>query len=107
MKPASLAASPSGIAPRLADASRLLGALANGRRLMALCHLHDGEKSVGELAGLVGLAPAALSQHLARMRALRLVATRREGQTIYYRVASDEVRAMLDTLHRLYCAPQA
>ncbi|WP_144186328.1 ArsR/SmtB family transcription factor [Elioraea rosea] len=107
MKAASLPVSPSAIEPRLADASRLLGALANGRRLMALCHLHGGEKSVGELANLVGLAPAALSQHLARMRALRLVATRREGQTIYYRVANDEVRAMLDTLHRLYCASEA
>jgi DNA-binding transcriptional ArsR family regulator len=86
-------------------AARMLAALANAKRLMALCHLVQGEKSVGDLADLVGLAPAALSQHLARMRDLRLVETRRDGQTIYYRVASAEVAAILETLYRLYCAP--
>lgn len=83
----------------------MLAALANAKRLMALCHLVQREKSVGELADLVGLAPAALSQHLARIRDLRLVETRREGRTIYYRVASAEVAAILETLYRLYCAP--
>jgi len=87
------------------EAARLLSALANGKRLMALCHLLEGEKSVGHLAELVELAPAALSQHLAKMRDLRLVETRRDGQTIYYRVASGEVLAILETLYRLYCAP--
>ncbi|UPY35617.1 metalloregulator ArsR/SmtB family transcription factor [Sediminicoccus sp. KRV36] len=86
-------------------AARLLGALANAKRLMALCHLLEGKKSVGCLAELVGLAPAALSQHLARMRDLGLVATRREGQTIFYSLASQEVEAILATLYRLYCAP--
>jgi DNA-binding transcriptional ArsR family regulator len=83
----------------------MLAALANAKRLMALCHLVQGEKSVGDLAQLVGLAPAALSQHLARMRDLRLVETRRDGQTIFYRLASAEVAAILETLYRLYCAP--
>ncbi|MEO3471329.1 metalloregulator ArsR/SmtB family transcription factor [Roseomonas sp. CAU 1739] len=83
----------------------MLSALANAKRLMALCHLLDGEKSVGQLAELVGLAPSALSQHLARLRALRLVETRRGGQTIHYRLASPEVGMVLETLHRLYCAP--
>lgn len=87
------------------EAARLLAALANAKRLMALCHLVQGEKSVGDLAELVGLAPAALSQHLARMRDLRLVETRRDGQTIFYRLASAEVAAILETLYRLYCAP--
>jgi DNA-binding transcriptional ArsR family regulator len=87
------------------EAARLLAALANAKRLMALCHLVEGEKSVGDLADRVGLAPSALSQHLARMRDLRLVETRRDGQTIYYRVASAEVAALLETLYRLYCAP--
>ena len=87
------------------EAARLLSALANAKRLMALCHLLQSEKSVGELAELVGLAPAALSQHLARMRDLRLVETRRDGQTIFYRLASAEVAAILETLYRLYCAP--
>lgn len=87
------------------EAARMLATLANAKRLMALCHLLQGEKSVGQLADLVGLAPAALSQHLARMRDLRLVETRRAGQTIHYRVASPEVGAILETLYRLYCAP--
>ena len=87
------------------EAARMLSTLANPKRLMALCHLLEGEKSVGQLAELVGLAPAALSQHLARMRDLRLVETRRAGQTIHYRLASAEVEAILETLYRLYCAP--
>lgn len=87
------------------EAARLLSTLANAKRLMALCHLVEGEKSVGDLAELIGLAPSALSQHLARMRDLRLVETRRDGQTIYYRLASAEVTAILETLYRLYCAP--
>jgi DNA-binding transcriptional ArsR family regulator len=49
--------------------------------------------------------PSALSQHLGKMRSLRLVETRRDGQTIYYRLASVEVRAVLETLYRLYCTP--
>jgi DNA-binding transcriptional ArsR family regulator len=87
------------------EAARVLATLANGKRLLALCHMLDGEKSVGQLAELVGLAPSALSQHLARMRDLRLVDTRRDGQTIHYRIASTEVIAIIETLYRLYCAP--
>jgi len=86
------------------EASRLLTAMANAKRLMVLCNLLDGERSVGDLADLVGLSSAALSQHLGKMRALDLVTTRREGQTIYYRLASLEVREVLQTLYRLYCA---
>jgi DNA-binding transcriptional ArsR family regulator len=87
------------------EAARLLAMLANAKRLLALCHLLHGERSVGQLAHLIGLSPTALSQHLARMRDLGLVATRREGQTIFYRLASPEVSAILETLYRLYCAP--
>jgi DNA-binding transcriptional ArsR family regulator len=89
------------------NAARLLATLAHAKRLLALCHLLQGEKSVGQLAALVGLSPTALSQHLARMRDLGLVETRREGQTIFYRLASAEVAAILETLYRLYCAPAA
>lgn len=89
------------------EAARMLSTLANAKRLMALCHLLEGEKSVGQLAELVGLAPAALSQHLARMRDLRLVDTRRDRQTIHYRLASAEVGAILETLYRVYCKPAA
>jgi DNA-binding transcriptional ArsR family regulator len=66
----------------------------------------DGEKSVSKLAEIVELSPAALSQHLGKMRALRLVETRRDGQVIYYRLASDKVREILETLYRLYCLPE-
>jgi ArsR family transcriptional regulator, virulence genes transcriptional regulator len=86
------------------EVSRLLTAMANAKRLMVLCNLLDGEKSVGDLADIVGLSSAALSQHLAKMRALDLVATRRDGQTIYYQLASREIRQVLETLYRLYCA---
>jgi ArsR family transcriptional regulator, virulence genes transcriptional regulator len=89
------------------EASILLGAMANPKRLMVLCNLLNGEKSVNQLAEIVGLSPAALSQHLSKMRALRLVETRRDGQIIYYRLASDEVRQVLETLYRLYCAPES
>lgn len=87
------------------EASRLLTAMANPKRLMVLCNMLDGERSVGELADIAGLSSAALSQHLGKMRALSLVKTRREGQTIYYSLASSDVRAMLETLYRLFCAP--
>jgi DNA-binding transcriptional ArsR family regulator len=91
---------------RAEEASRVLTAMANAKRLLVLCNLLDGEKSVGVLAAAVELAQAALSQHLGKMRALGLVETRRDGQTIYYRLASPEVRAILETLYRLYCTPE-
>lgn len=87
------------------DVAATLTAMANPRRLIVLCTLLEGERSVGDLAEIVGLSSAALSQHLAKMRALRLVTTRRDGQTIYYTLASSEVRAVLETLYRVYCAP--
>jgi DNA-binding transcriptional ArsR family regulator len=85
--------------------AQTLTAMANPKRLVVLCTLLGGEKSVGDLAEIVRLSPAALSQHLGKMRALDLVATRRDGQTIYYNLASAEVRALLETLYRVYCAP--
>lgn len=87
------------------EAALMLSSMANAKRLLVLCHLVDGERSVGDLAEIVGLSPAALSQHLAKMRALNLVATRREAQTIYYSLASVEVREVLQTLYKIYCAP--
>ena len=88
------------------EVAATLAAMANPKRLIVLCTLLAGERSVGDLAVIVGLTPAALSQHLARLRALRLVATRRDGQTIWYSLASAEVRAVLDTLYRVYCVPE-
>ncbi len=92
------------IESRAEEASTVLGAMANTKRLIVMCNLLEGEKSVGQLAEIVGLSPAALSQHLGKMRALRLVDTRRDGQVIYYRLASEEVQEILKTLYRLYCA---
>lgn len=77
--------------------------MANERRLMILCHLLEGPKSVGELEGLVGLRQAALSQHLAKLRNTGLVKTRREAQTIFYSLASHEVEAIIGCLHGLFC----
>jgi DNA-binding transcriptional ArsR family regulator len=87
-------------------ASSLLTAMANAKRLVVLCNLLQGEKTVGHLAEIVGLTVAAASQHLAKMRALGLVKARREGQQIYYRLASYQVEQVLETLYRLYCAPR-
>ncbi len=91
--------------PKIEVASRLLTGMANAKRLLVLCNLLDGEKSVGELTTLVALSQAALSQHLSKMHAHELVARRRDGQTIYYRIASREAREVLKVLYRLYCAP--
>lgn len=86
-------------------ASALLKAMANERRLLILCHLAAGEKSVSELESLVGLSQSALSQHLARLRRDKLVMTRRAAQTIYYSLVGREVGAIMETLYSLYCEP--
>ncbi|MBB4285248.1 ArsR/SmtB family transcription factor [Roseospira goensis] len=91
-----------------ARAAALLKALGNDRRLLILCTLVGGEKTVGELEAKVGLGQSALSQHLARLRRDGLVATRRAAQHIHYRLASAEVVAIIETLAALYCpAPAA
>ncbi len=83
----------------------LLKALANRNRLIILCELLKGERSVTALQGAVGLSQSALSQHLARLREDELVATRRESQVIHYSLASDHVRQLIGLLYELYCAP--
>lgn len=92
------------LAEKSETAAGLLAAMANQSRLMILCHLLNGELTVSELAERVKLNQSPLSQHLAKLRALGLVKTRRDGQSIYYRVASPEVEAVLTTLYQLYCA---
>jgi ArsR family transcriptional regulator, virulence genes transcriptional regulator len=94
---------PNQLQRRAHEAAELLKALGNARRLMILCQLLEGEKSVGELVRLIGLSQSALSQHLARLRRDRLVGTRRSAQTIYYTIEGAEARALLHTLHALYC----
>lgn len=81
-----------------------LSAIGNGKRLAILCHLLGEELSVGEIAERVSLSQSALSQHLAKLRAMGLVETRRERQMIYYTCASDEARQVLITLDRLFGA---
>ena len=95
---------PVALQEKAGQASRLLKSLANERRLLIMCHLSQGEKSVGELEPLVGLSQSALSQHLARLRREHLVATRRDAQTIFYSISSDEAHSVLGTLYDLYCA---
>jgi DNA-binding transcriptional ArsR family regulator len=84
-------------------ASALLKAMSNEHRLMILCQLLHGEKSVGELERLIGLSQSALSQHLARLRRDSLVQTRRQAQTIFYSLHGNEAIAVIDVLHKLYC----
>jgi len=88
---------------KAAEAARLLAALANESRLMILCELVDGERSVGTLVEAVGLTQSALSQHLAKLRAAGIVTTRRDAQTIYYRLASEAAGSVMTTLAEIYC----
>lgn len=88
-----------------AEAARLLKALANERRLLILCQIGDGERSVGSLK--VGLSQSALSQHLALLREEGLVSTRRDAQTIFYRISNPNVLKMIATLSDIYCPAAA
>ena len=88
---------------KAAEAARLLSALANENRLAILCELVDGERSVGTLVEAVGLTQSALSQHLAKLRSGGIVATRRDAQTIYYRLASEAAGTIMTTLAEIYC----
>ena len=86
-------------------ASRLLKAMSNERRLLILCSLVEGERSVGELEQVVDLSQSALSQHLARLRNDGLVGTRRSAQTIFYSLKGEQARTIIKTLHAMFCAP--
>lgn len=83
-------------------AARLMKLLSSEQRLILLCRLIEGECSVGDLAAYVGLAQSAASQHLAKLRAEGVVATRRDGQTIYYRLADPAAVKVIDTLCEIY-----
>ena len=87
------------------EAASLLKSMSNVSRLLILCHLVDGEKSVSQLLESMPISQSALSQHLAVLRREELVTTTRVAQSIYYSLASVEVRGVLETLYRLYCAP--
>jgi DNA-binding transcriptional ArsR family regulator len=102
-KPALPAINPEDMRAHAADASRLLKALANDKRLMLLCLLVEGERSVGELNARLDLSQSALSQHLAVLREDGLVSTRREAQTIFYTLANGPAQRIIATLHDIYC----
>lgn len=85
------------------QAETLLKLMANKNRLMILCRLQQGEMSVSELNDSVPLAQSALSQHLASLRNSGIVSTRREGQTIFYKVVDERVAILLQGLYTVFC----
>jgi len=85
------------------EAANFLKAISHEGRLMILCHLASGEKTVTELEELLGSRQAAVSQQLARLRLEGLVTPRREGKAIYYRLSDDRSRQMIDLIYDLFC----
>ena len=92
------------IKSNLQEASNLLKAMSNEHRLLILCNLVEGEKTVRELEELVGLRQTTLSQHLARLRYEGLVTTRRAAQNIYYSISSSEGNQLLGAIHGMFCS---
>lgn len=93
-----------GMLKNSAQAVKLLKAVSNERRLIILCHLLEGEMSVGEINEKLDLSQSALSQHLALLRKHKLVKTRKEAQTVFYRLNSAEAEALIALMHKLYCS---
>src|SRR5579863_5531253 len=89
------------------QASELLRSLGNRHRLLILCQLTDGERSVGDLASFLKLRDSTVSQHLSLLRRDGLVRARRDGQTIWYSIASPPARRVLETLFAIFCKPDA
>jgi len=89
------------------DAANLLKSMSNESRLLILCNLVEGEKSVGELQPLVNLSQSALSQHLAVLRRDGVVSTRRSAQSIFYSLASDPVHDIMKTLYSYFCGSKS
>ncbi|MGI9316895.1 MAG: ArsR/SmtB family transcription factor [bacterium] len=87
------------------EASSLLSSMSNEKRLMILCQLTDGERSVSELAEQLDVRQSTISQHLALLRKDGLVSSRRDAQTQYYSLVGDAVKSILETLYSIYCAP--
>ena len=96
---------PEELEARASTVTRFLKAMANPSRLLVLCQLADGEKSVGQLERAVGLSQSALSQHLAVLRRERVVKARRAGQNVFYLLASAEAAAVMQTLYEVFCQP--
>lgn len=86
-----------------AEVSTLMKTLSNEHRLLALCQLAEGERSVGELAEILDVRLPAMSQQLTLLRLEGFVSTRREGQTIYYSLAREDVKSLIKFLYKTYC----
>ena len=87
-------------------ACELLKAMANEWRLIILCQLAEGEKTVSELQSILGLSQSALSQHLAVLRREKIVSARKEAQSVFYSLAGNEATKVMETLHDLFCGAQ-
>ncbi len=97
---------PDEMASQATDAAAYLKTLAHEGRLMILCHLGTGEKSVGELEETLNVRQAAVSQMLARLRDEGLVRTRRDGKTIYYSLSDDKTIQVIGLLYSLFCGSE-
>lgn len=89
------------------NACELLKAMANEWRLMILCQLAEGEKTVSELQGILGLSQSALSQHLAILRREKIVRSRKHAQSVSYSLAGDEATRVMESLHDVFCGAAA
>lgn len=95
------------MAENAARASNFLKAISHEGRLMILCHLSAGEKSVTELEELLSARQAAVSQQLSRLRLEGLVTPRRDGKTIYYRLADDRPQKIMEVVYDMFCTPDS
>lgn len=92
---------------RADDAVALLRSVGSHNRLMILCQLVEGERSVNQLVDALGQSQSVVSQHLAVLRREDIVAGRRDGQSIHYRIADARVRVLMETLFQLFCGPDS
>lgn len=103
MKDAKKAHGPQMMQRQSKHAAALLKEMANANRLMILCLLATGEKTVSEIAESIDLSQSAVSQHLSRLRSARLVASDKRGLSVFYKVSSQDVQAILSVLYLIYC----
>ncbi len=100
---ADMSAATVGLSEKARDASRFLKALAHQNRLLLLCLLSERERSVGELEAILALRQPTVSQQLARLRLEGFVSTRRDGKTVYYSLANDDVRRVIGVVYDIFC----
>jgi len=92
--------------PKIIEAAGLMEMLSQPNRLLILCQLLEGERSVQQLAQAAGLSQPAMSHHLKKLRTMQLVQTRRDAQTIFYSLRGKHVESVLTVLHELYCSEE-